>query len=192
MLDKLISTLIREQKAQMKIVLFALLSIALFGCISIYKDDITTSDDLISPASGLHQVQLEIGDEEFNSESVNKISLEVKEKIKNQIDLNITNSCINSKQLKSIKVSYFTSYQSDACWLFNLCYLVWPAINNSTHAIKFRINNLEEHLFDEKIIFKQYAHLILLPALIFKPFDTRKNEAFIKLADTFSKKLCNP
>ena len=174
----------------MKILLLLhLMLFILSGCITIYKEDLTFPKNINTTSPTL---DISVGDEELENGSVKKISTELKEKIKRQVAFGVPKACSDSKKIGKIKMSFSTSYQPDGdCWLFNLCYLVWPAKVTGSHAVKFRINDSEDSILsDKKIVFRKYSHILLLPLLVFEPFDGRKGDAFLKLADSLSRDLC--
>lgn len=178
----------------MKKIILTILFMIQTSCISIYQSDLAIPKNPINPI--IANYSIEIGNEEVvvyggAPESFKEISPELKRTIKDKIVENLSSNCIKSSLPKTLKVSYFTITKSNnSCWLFNLCPLVWPAISSGTHAIKFTLNSAEESFSSEKVNFTQYGHILLFPTLFFKSLSNRKEKAFLKLADTFSKNLC--
>ncbi len=162
----------------------------LSGCITIYNESLIIPKKIDNDVSTLDVL---VGDEEFENGSFKKLSSELKEEIKRQVKFNVSNACSEPTKIKKIAISFATSYQADGdCWLFNLCYLIWPAAVTGSYAVKYEINDSEEpRLADRKVVFRKYSHILLLPVVIFEPFDSRRDNAFRQLADSFSKELCN-
>lgn len=169
--------------------------VMLSGCMTIYKNDLSVSN--ILPATEDRSYQLVIGEEKtIQADDVEpkiyKISDSTQEKLQSEIQSRITNECARFRGLKSLQVSFETTIDLDnTCWVFTLCYVVVPGMLTGTQRLRVKINRSENVFFKDSIAYRSYAHILLFPALVYKPFDQRDTQAKLKLVELFSDNFCS-
>lgn len=173
--------------------------LALTSCVTIYKNELSSTKHFLEDEGRSFQVV--IGDEKITrtkstetevSSEISKIPIDTKAKLRAALQSQISNQCAESRGLKELEVSFETSIELDnTCWVFTLCYLVVPAMLTGTERLRVRFNQSESLYFKDSISYRSYAHVLLIPALVYKPFDQREIKAKNKLLESFSDKLCS-
>lgn len=177
-------------------IIFPVFFIVIFsGCITIYKNDLSVKNTF--PVTEDRSYQLVIEDHKLiqsggSEPKISKISDDTQEKLRSIVQSRISNECANSRGVKELQVSFETTIDLDnTCWIFTLCYVVVPGMLTGTQRLKIKINKSENLSFADYISYRSYAHVLLLPALIYKPFDNRDTQAKVKLLEMFSDKFCS-
>lgn len=169
--------------------------VMLSSCMTIYKSDLAVRS--VFPGNEGRSYQLTIGQDKTihsgNMEpTLSEIPVDTQEKLKSEIQSRISNQCAESRGIKNLEVSFETKIDLDrTCWVFTLCYVVVPGMLTGTQRIKVKINQSENLYLKEAITYRSYAHILLIPALIYKPFDQRGTQAKIKLLESLSDNLCS-